>query len=156
MESKGQLCQVFQRIIITNTGTSLAVQWLRLRLPIQEVRVQSLVREPRSHMPRSQKNKQTNKPGASLVVQWLRIRLLKQWALVRALVREDPTCHRATKPVCHSYWACALQPVSNNYWAREPQLLKPMRLEPCALQQEKPPQWEARARQRRVAPAHRD
>ena len=22
---------------------------------------------------------------------------------VRALVQEDPTCHRATKPVCHNY-----------------------------------------------------
>ena len=22
---------------------------------------------------------------------------------VRALFREDPTCHRATKPVCHNY-----------------------------------------------------
>ena len=37
---------------------------------------------------------------------------------VRALVQEDPTRCRATKPVCH------------NYWAREPQLLKPARLEP--------------------------
>ena len=32
-------------------GTSLVVQWLRLRLPMQGVRVQSLVRELRSHMP---------------------------------------------------------------------------------------------------------
>ena len=37
---------------------------------------------------------------------------------VQALVWEDPTCHRATKPVCH------------NYWAHVPQLLKPMCLEP--------------------------
>ena len=29
--------------------TSLAVQWLRLRLPMQGVQVQSLVRELRSH-----------------------------------------------------------------------------------------------------------
>ena len=41
-----------------NRGTSLAVQWLRLCLPIQGVQVQSLVREPRSHMPCSQKNKE--------------------------------------------------------------------------------------------------
>ena len=27
----------------------------------------------------------------------------------------DPICHRATKPVCHNYGACALQPVSHNY-----------------------------------------
>ena len=60
-------------------------------------------------------------------------------------------------------------------WARVPQLLslcsrarEPQLLSPCATtteahvprahapQQEKPPQWEARALQRRVAPAHQD
>ena len=46
---------------------------------------------------------------------------------VRALVRVDPTCHEATKPVRHNYWA-------------------------HAMQQEKPLQWEARVPQRRVAP----
>ena len=38
-------------------GTSLAVQWLRLRLPIQGVRVRSLVGELISHMSRGQKTK---------------------------------------------------------------------------------------------------
>ena len=38
-------------------GTSLAVQWLRLRLPMQGVWVRSLVRELRSHMPCGQKTK---------------------------------------------------------------------------------------------------
>ena len=37
-------------------GTSLAVQWLRLCLPMQGVQVQSLVGELRSPMPRGQKN----------------------------------------------------------------------------------------------------
>ena len=37
---------------------------------------------------------------------------------VRALVQEDPTCHGATKPMRH------------NYWAHVPQLLKPEHLEP--------------------------
>ena len=37
------------------TGTSLAVQWLRLCLPGHRVWVQSLVRELRSHMPLGQK-----------------------------------------------------------------------------------------------------
>ena len=37
-------------------GTSLVVQWLRLRLLMQGVRVRSLVGELRSHMPCSQKN----------------------------------------------------------------------------------------------------
>ena len=38
-------------------GTSLAVQWLRLHLPMQGVRVRSLVWELRSHMPRGRKTK---------------------------------------------------------------------------------------------------
>ena len=41
--------------------------------------------------------------GASLVAQWLRIRLPMQGTQVQALVQEDPTCHGATKPVCHNY-----------------------------------------------------
>ena len=40
--------------------------------------------------------------GASLVAQWLRIHLPRQGTRVRALVQEDPTCGRATKPVCHN------------------------------------------------------
>ena len=34
---------------------------------------------------------------------------------VRALIQEDPTCHGATKPVCHNYLAYALEPASHNY-----------------------------------------
>ena len=68
--------------------------------------------------------------GASLVAQWLRIPLLMQGTRVWALVQEDPTCRGATKPMCHNYWACALEPMSHNYWAHMPQLLKPMCLEP--------------------------
>ncbi|KAJ8786102.1 hypothetical protein J1605_006536 [Eschrichtius robustus] len=41
--------------------------------------------------------------GASLVAQWLRICLPTQGTQVRALVQEDPTCHGATKPMCHNY-----------------------------------------------------
>ena len=37
--------------------TSLAAQWLRLRLPKPGVQIQSLIGELRSHMPRSQKTK---------------------------------------------------------------------------------------------------
>ena len=44
---------------------------------------------------------------ASLVVQWLRICLLMQGTRVQALVWEDPTCHGATRPVSHNYWAWA-------------------------------------------------
>ena len=47
------------------------------------------------------------KGRASLVVQWLRICLPMQGTRVRALVWEDPTCHGATRPVSHNYWAYA-------------------------------------------------
>ena len=113
--------------------------------------------------------------GTSLMVQWLRIRLPMQGKRVQSLVWEDPTCRRATKPVRHNYWACALEPTSHNYWAHKPQLPKPMcsrahvlqllslraaateacMPRACAPQQEKPLQWEAWAPQWRVAPAHR-
>ena len=56
--------------------------------------------------------------GTSLVARWLRIRLPMQGTRVWSLVREDPTCHGATKPVRHNYWACVTQ------------LLKPACLEP--------------------------
>ena len=81
--------------------------------------------------------------GASLVAQWLRIHLPVQGTGVQSLVWEDPTCHGATKPMCHNYWAhvletlshnywslCTLEPVCCNYWAHMPQLLKPVCLEP--------------------------
>ena len=68
--------------------------------------------------------------GTSLVAQWLRICLPMQGTQVRALVREDSTCRRATKPVCHDQWTCALEPASHNYSTHVPQLLKPARLEP--------------------------
>ena len=42
--------------------------------------------------------------GTSLVVQWLRICLPMQGTPVLSLVWEDTTCHRATKPVHHTYW----------------------------------------------------
>ena len=64
---------------------------------------------------------------APLVAPWLRIRLPTQGTWLQAQVRE---CRVATKPVCHIYWACALQPASHNCWARMPQLLKPTHLEP--------------------------
>ena len=71
--------------------------------------------------------------GTSLMAQWLRICLPMQGTRVRSLVWEDPTCHGATKPVHHNYWACALEPASHNYWGRVPQLLKPVHLEPVFL-----------------------
>ena len=58
---------------------------------------------------------------------WLRICLLIQGTRVWSLIREDPTCHRATKPVHHNYWAGALEPGLRLLSARAP-----------AVQQEKP------------------
>ena len=60
---------------------------------------------------------------------------------------EDPTCRGATKPVCHNYWACVLEPTSHNYWAHEPQLLKPMCLDPTL---------HSKRSHRNEKPAHRD
>ena len=67
---------------------------------------------------------------ASLVVQWPRICLPMQGTQVQSLVQEDPTCCRATKPMCHNYWACTLEPWNCNCWARVLQPLQPMCLEP--------------------------
>ena len=59
-------------------------------------------------------------PGASLVGQWLRI-LLPMWGTqVQSLLSEDPKCLVAAKPVSYNYGASSL----------EPQLLKPVCLEP--------------------------
>ena len=41
------------------------------------------------------------------MAQWLRMCLPMQGMRVRALVWEDPTCHGATRPMSHNYWACA-------------------------------------------------
>ena len=43
----------------TTPGTCLVVQWVGLHLPMQRVRVQSLVRELGSHMPDHEKNQDT-------------------------------------------------------------------------------------------------
>jgi len=47
----------------------------------------------------------------SLVVHWLRIHLPMPGTQVWSLVREDPTCLRATKPMCHNYWSGTPEPV---------------------------------------------
>ena len=52
--------------------------------------------------------------GTSLVAQWLRIHLPLQETRVWSLIQEDPTCHGATKPISHNYWACALEPMLHN------------------------------------------
>ena len=75
-----------------------------------------------------------------------------QGTRVRALLREDPTCHGATKLVRQNYWACTLEPASDNYWSPRATATEDHVPRVRAQQQEKPPQWEARTPQRRVAP----
>ena len=100
--------------------------------------------------------------GTSLVVQWLRIHLPMQGTQVRSLVGEDPTCCRATKPLCHNCWVRALGPTGHNCWVhalgptghycwvRLLQPLKPTCLQPV-LCNEQPWPWEASAWQLQIA-----
>ena len=46
--------------------------------------------------------------------QWFRIRVAMQGTPVRSLVQGNRTCLKATNPVCHDYWAHALEPVICN------------------------------------------
>ena len=48
---------------------------------------------------------------------WVEILLLIQGTWVWSLVQEDSMCCRATKPLSHDYWACALEPNSRNDWS---------------------------------------
>ena len=84
------------------------------------------------------KKKMVNKgfPGGSVV----KIPPASAGDIVRSLIWEDCTCRGAAKPVHHS-----CEPGSRICWAHGPQPLKPARPGACALQQEKPPQWEALA-----------
>ena len=79
-------------------STSLIIREMQIKIPIRYhltlVRMAII-------------KKSTN--GTSLVAQWLRIHLPMQGTWVRVLVQEDPMCHRVAKPVCHNYWACALE-----------------------------------------------
>ena len=50
----------------------------------------------------------------SLAVQWLGIHIAVQDIPVWSLVWEDPTWCKATKSMCHNYWACTLELVSCN------------------------------------------
>ena len=90
--------------------------------------------------------------GTFLVVQGLRICLLVRGTQIWSPVR-DATCLRATKPLCHNYWACALEPSSHNYWALHATNTETWASGACAPQQEKSPQGEATAKS---SPIHRN
>ena len=59
---------------------------------------------------------------------------------------------RVPKPMCHRYWACALEPRSYNYRPHTPQQLKPVCPRARVPHQEKPSKWEARAPQLESSP----
>ena len=65
---------------------------------------------------------------------------------VQSLIQEDSTCHGATEPMLHSYWAGAPEP-----WKL--QILKPVHPRTSAPQQEKPQQWETCTLQLESSPA---
>ena len=64
------------------------------------------------------------------------------------LLGGDPTCLKATKPLCLNYWACAQEPESCNSSAH----VKTTHPRACALLQEKPPHWEDQAPQLENSP----
>ena len=77
--------------------------------------------------------------GTSLLVQWIRVHLPVQGTWVWPPVREDAACLRATKPVCHKYWAPIPEQASWNEWGpHAPQLLKPLCLEPVLSSKRSP------------------
>ena len=69
-----------------------------------------------------------------------------------SLVQEDSTCRGTTKPVCHNYWTCALEPMSSNYWVHALQLMKPLSPRAHAPQQEEFLQRKARRPQLETSP----
>ena len=71
------------------------------------------------------------------MTQWLEIRLPVQGTQVLSLVQEDPTCHRATKPVCHYYCSRAHEPQLLSLHATTTEACTPRAHVP---QQEKPMQ----------------
>ena len=71
-----------------------------------------------------------------------------QGTWVQAWSRKIPHAVEQLSPCATTTEPVRLEPLSHNYWAHVPRARAP--------QQKKPPQWEARASQRRVAPARRN
>ena len=88
----------------------------------------------------------------SIGLQWISVCLPMQGTQVQFLVWENSTCHRATKPVHHSYWA------------HHPRAQEQQPLSPCATAnegwvpractpQERLRRWKAPVLHPRIAPA---
>jgi len=68
---------------------------------------------------------------------WIWASLQKmQETQVWSLIQEYPTCHRATKPMCHDCWACAPGFWNHNYWC--PSTLEPVLCNKRSHHNEKP------------------
>ena len=76
----------------------------------------------------------------------------KESTQFQSLIEKNPTCQGATKPMHHSYWDCAPEPGSCNYWAHLQKIRLPVLPRAHDPQQQKPPQWEARALQVKSSP----
>ena len=102
-------CCLVKTLLVTHNKKPFPTSWSRKKEIHQN---DALITQTQATDPgRSYHWKEHIRPvrGASLVAQWLRIHVAMQGTRVRALVWEDPTCHGATKPVRHNYWACALE-----------------------------------------------
>ena len=90
LESQAPQCSVLVLAFESDIGgTSLVVQWLRLCLPVQGMKIWSWVGEPRSHGPCGQKSKTLNRsnivPDAIKTYKRETSENRKSWRKVRAL-----------------------------------------------------------------------
>ena len=80
--------------------TSLVVQWLRLHLLVQEVRVRSAVGELRSYMPPGQKTKTRNRSNTAKAVKTLK--------MAQAKADQRPPHSEFLSPVIRKLACCTL------------------------------------------------
>ena len=136
LPSRGQWCPSTHAVAITNMPPNAV-----------ECPLQTKISPDRKPLDIS-----NNIDRTSLMVQWIRLRLPMQGTWVWSLVREDSTCHGATKPMCHSYWAqpwswraTATGPMHRTRWSSHAASL-------CSATREAT-QWKGHARRPSIAPA---
>ena len=87
------------------------------------------------------------------MAQWQSIHLPMQEIMIWALIWEDPTWPKAFNPLPHNYWASApSQGAKTTEHAAHAAATEDHEPRACALQQEKPPQWEAQDSQWETSP----